>query len=110
MKDSRYITGDITSTQSSDAGSLGSQKATVPVGHDDLKQETDKKLGEHTLLLQDLKEKETQFDNLLVKLNKRQDDTNNLVYLGFIFLAFTALGIAISFLNLVVDVYTFIGN
>ncbi len=47
---------------------------------------------------------------LLKQIELQQKQTNDIVYYGFIFLAFTALGIAISFLNLVVDVYTFINS
>lgn len=49
-------------------------------------------------------------ESLLRKLERKQRNIEQLVNLGFIFLAFTALGITIGFLNLIIDVYTFINT
>ena len=39
------------------------------------------------------------------EIERRQKDVSQIVYLGFLIVAITTLGIAIAFLNLVVDVY-----
>lgn len=44
-------------------------------------------------------------EKLLKKVKEQQNQTFQLVYLGFLILVFTALGVAIGFLNLVIDVY-----
>jgi hypothetical protein len=60
--------------------------------------------------LKEIKNLQSEVELLLKKIENKQESIQNLVYIGFIFLGFTALGIAISFLNLVVDVYTFINS
>lgn len=58
----------------------------------------DSDIGELKTVLDDAK-------TLLGEIDRRSKGTDDLVKLGFIVLVLTALGIAIAFLNLTVDVY-----
>jgi|GEM_PF-4606393 len=70
-----------------------------------LQEQTDSLFTEHREEIDSIKEVQTRAETLLEKVEKRQGNIEQLVYLGFLIIAFTALGIAIAFLNLVVDVY-----
>jgi uncharacterized protein (UPF0305 family) len=65
-------------------------------------------VSDHHNDLSNIKEIQQKAENLLSSLKKKTTSTEQLVILGFLILAFTTLGIAISFLSLVIDVYKFI--
>lgn len=70
-----------------------------------LEEQTQQSLIEHKEEIDGIKEVQDRAESLLDKIEKRQGNIEQLVYLGFLIIAFTALGIAIAFLNLVVDVF-----